>query len=121
MIDEVERDDDGVLGYDAWHRAFRRIVRRIVLGDGARDDEELSDLLAELMSEANGLRPARSEQLDPFMERLDEHVARAEKGSLAASSRARRRRRDTRAGRPGRALAVRAQDTDAPTPCGRSR
>src|SRR5436190_1008845 len=55
VIDEVERDDDGVLGYDAWHRAFRRSVRRIVLGDGAREDEELSELLGELMSQANGL------------------------------------------------------------------
>jgi cytochrome P450 len=84
VIDEVERDDDGVLGYDAWHRAFRRIVRRIVLGDAAREDEELSDLLGELMSEANGLPSSRSKHLDPFMERLEEHVARAEKGSLSS-------------------------------------
>ena len=84
VIEEVDRDDDGVLGYDAWHRAFRRIVRRIVLGDAAREDEELSELLGELMSEANGLPSGRSEHLDAFMTRLEEHVARAEKGSLAS-------------------------------------
>ena len=44
LIDEVERDDDGVLGYDALHRAFRRIVRRVVLGDGAREDERAERL-----------------------------------------------------------------------------
>ena len=61
-----------MLGWEAWNRAFKRIVRRIVLGDGARDDEELSDLLAELMSQANGLPGSRSEQYEPFMELLDE-------------------------------------------------
>ena len=84
VIDEVERDEDGVLGYEAWHRAFRRIVRRIVLGDGARDDEELSDLLGELMSRGQrpavgALRAATSRSWSGSTS----YVARAEKGSLA--------------------------------------
>jgi len=84
LIDEIERDDDGRLGYDALHRAFRRIVRRIVLGDGAREDEELSDLLATLMSEANGLPSERSESLEPLMDRIHGYVAAGEVGGLTS-------------------------------------
>jgi cytochrome P450 len=82
LLEQVERADGGGLGYDAFHKAFRRIVRRIVLGDGARDDEELSDLLAELMSEANQLPAERSERFEPFMDRIRACVAAAEPGSL---------------------------------------
>ena len=70
------------LEYDPLLGAFRRIVRRVVLGEAARDDEELSDLLAELMSQANGLPSERSEQFEPFMERIRDYVRRAEPESL---------------------------------------
>ena len=68
--------------YEPFHAAFRRIVRRIVLGDSARDDEGLSDLLAELMSEANGLPSERSEYFDEFMDGVERYVKAAEPGSL---------------------------------------
>jgi cytochrome P450 len=80
----AEAGGDGRLDYDSFHAAFRRIVRRIVLGDSAREDEQLSDLLAELMLEANGLPTERSERFGPFMERIRAYVARAEPGSLVA-------------------------------------
>jgi cytochrome P450 len=70
------------LDYDAFLAAFRPLVRRIVLGDSARDDEELTDLLAELMSQANGLPSDRSEEYEPFMEKIRGYVAAAEPGSL---------------------------------------
>jgi cytochrome P450 len=72
----------GELTYESLHPVFRRIVRRIVFGDSARDDEELSDLLAELMSEANGLPSERSEHFEPFMERVRSYVDAAGPGSL---------------------------------------
>jgi cytochrome P450 len=84
LLEEVARDDGGRLDYDSFHRAFRRIVRRIVLGDAAREDEVISDLLAALMSEANGLPSERSERFEPFMERIGAYVVRAEPGSLAS-------------------------------------
>jgi cytochrome P450 len=74
---------EGELRYEPFHAAFRRIVRRIVLGDAARDDEGLSDLLAELMSEANAMPSERSEYFDEFMEGVERYVAAAEPGSLA--------------------------------------
>jgi len=82
LIAEVEEGGEPTLSYDAFHAAFRRIVRRIVLGDRARDDEEVSELLAELMSEANKLPSERSERFEPFMERLRDYVQRGEGNSL---------------------------------------
>ena len=73
----------GDLTWDPFNRAIRRITRRVVLGDRASDDEELSDLLAALMDEANGLPKERSDRLEPFMARVREHVSAAEPGSLA--------------------------------------
>jgi cytochrome P450 len=81
LLDEVAVDGAS-LGYDSFHGAFRRIVRRIVLGDSARDDEELTDLLAQLMSDANGLPSERSDRLEPFMDRIRAYVLAAEPGSL---------------------------------------
>jgi cytochrome P450 len=74
----------GQLDFDAFWRASRRITRRIILGDAARDDEELSELLGSLMSEANRLPKKRSEHFEPFMAKLGEYVDAAEEGSLVS-------------------------------------
>jgi cytochrome P450 len=70
------------LDFDAFHRTGRRIARRVILGDAAAGDEEVSDMLARLMSEANRLPKKPSERFGPFMARLDEYVLSAEDGSL---------------------------------------
>lgn len=72
----------GTLYFDAWHTAFRRIVRRVVLGEAAADDEELSSLLATLMAEANSLPEGESDAFAPYTERLSAYVHAAEPGSL---------------------------------------
>jgi cytochrome P450 len=75
------------LDWPAFHRTFERIARRVVLGDGARGDAELSLLLGELMRDANrapARRPAAAQaRLDQFMAHVLGHVAAAEPGSLA--------------------------------------
>ena len=65
---------------------FGRIVRRVVLGDGARDDELLMAQLAALRNDANWAmaRPRRRSLRAAFLRRLENHPARAEPGSLAA-------------------------------------
>ena len=78
LLDAV--DDE--LTWEPWHAAFRRAARRIVLGDAAAGDEELTDLLAGMMSEANRLPSGRSERFDPFVRRLHGYVEAAEAGSL---------------------------------------
>jgi cytochrome P450 len=75
--------DGGVeLDWDGWAAAFRHIARRIVLGDAARNDEELSDLLATLMDEANSLPDDPSENFPAYTARLERYVETAEDGSL---------------------------------------
>ena len=85
LVDELGADGTGAaLEHDGLHRAFERIVRRIVLGDAARDDEDLTELLAELMSQANGLPSEPSEQFEPFMEGIRSYVLAGEPGSLVS-------------------------------------
>lgn len=78
-------DRQGQLTWDDFAPAWMRIVRRIVLGDGARDDEELTAMLAQLRSNANWafLWPKQRGLRARFFARLQEHVARGEPGSLA--------------------------------------
>jgi cytochrome P450 len=82
LLDEFGGAGGGELRWDAFHLAFQRITRRVVLGDAAGDDEELTDLLATLMDEANGLPKERSESFEPFMAKLRGHVEAAEAESL---------------------------------------
>lgn len=77
---------DGDLDWDAFVIAWYAIVRRVVVGRAARDDHELTDMLATLRGAANWafLHPGRKTLLREFHERVDAHLARAEEGSLAA-------------------------------------
>jgi hypothetical protein len=62
------------------------VVRRIVLGDRARDDENLTKLLNRLRRRANWaffLRQDRASRRH-LQERLQQYLSRAEKGSLAS-------------------------------------
>ncbi|GAA3600511.1 cytochrome P450 [Nonomuraea rosea] len=77
---------DGVLTWPRFHAAHWRIVRRIVLGDGARDDVRLTRQLDRLRRDANWsyLVGHRTDVLNAFQRRLAGHLARAEPDSLAA-------------------------------------
>jgi cytochrome P450 len=67
---------------DAWFR----MVRRVVLGDGAADDEELRSTLDSLRHFANMsfLAPRRVQRREQFHRRLADYLERAEPGSLAS-------------------------------------
>lgn len=82
LLEEIDREGPRELGYDEFHRGMRRIVRTVVLGNSARDDDELTGLLATLMSEANGLPSERSEHFELFMDRIRAYLALAEPESL---------------------------------------
>jgi cytochrome P450 len=72
------------LGWPAFQRCGWRITRRVVLGDGARDDEMLSDLLAKMMDDANKLpkEDEVSEHLEPFLAGIRRYIDAGEPGSL---------------------------------------
>ncbi|MET7329527.1 cytochrome P450 [Nonomuraea sp. NPDC005650] len=76
----------GLLTWPRFHAMHWRIVRRVVLGDGARDDVILTRQLDRLRADANwsDLRGRRTDVFNAFRRRLDGHLARAEPGSLAA-------------------------------------
>lgn len=75
----------GTLDWDGFVTAWQRMVRRIVLGDSAREDHALTDDLLRLRKDGNWsfLKPTRSKRRRRFLSRLAEYVDRAEPGSLA--------------------------------------
>jgi len=72
----------GELTWNEWQRAFRRLARRVILGEAARDDDELTGELAAMMDEANGMPGRTSERYTDFVERLVEYVDAADEGAL---------------------------------------
>ncbi len=82
IVAGARNEAEAELAWDPWNEAFRRIARRVVLGDGAADDTDLSETLAEMMSEANGMPGKTSARYPGFIARLGEYVAAAEEGSL---------------------------------------
>jgi cytochrome P450 len=76
----------GRLTWEDFVPAWYRLVRTVTLGEAARDDHELTDLLGKLRAKANWsyLRPTDQRLRARFLGQLQSHVDRAEPGSLAA-------------------------------------
>jgi hypothetical protein len=91
IIDEEVADLLGTISneltWDAFFRSWYRIVRRVVLGDTARNDDELTDMLGKLRTAANWafLRPRYRKLNRQFHRRVDRYLARAEESSLAGT------------------------------------
>jgi cytochrome P450 len=77
---------NGVLDWDAFVISWWRIVRRIVLGDAARDDHAVTDTLTTLRRRGNWsfLARRREDERDRFASAVRSHLTRADPGSLAA-------------------------------------
>lgn len=75
----------GRLDWDGFFTGWYRMVRRIVLGDAARDDSELTDLLKMLRQRANYafLRPKDRKARATFLGRVRDYVDQADPRSLA--------------------------------------
>ncbi len=74
----------GELDWNSFHGVLQRLARRLILGVGAAEDERLTELLEELMSEANGLPGETGPRVDELEDLIAAHVDRAERGTLAA-------------------------------------
>jgi cytochrome P450 len=81
----IEAHRNGALDWDVFASGWFRVVRRVVLGDSARDDHELTAMIDSLRSGANWsyFTPKRKDLRKQFFVRLNDHLARAEPGSLA--------------------------------------
>ena len=79
-------DARGELDWDCYAQHFWAAIRRIVLGDHARDDHELTDLLGSLRRDANWayLHRRRRAAREEFLRRIENYVDDAWPGSLAA-------------------------------------
>ncbi|MGQ7297102.1 cytochrome P450 [Quadrisphaera sp. KR29] len=77
---------EGALTWPLLSRAWWRTVRRVVLGESARDDEQVTDDLLALRRRANwsGLAPVDRRTRARFLGRVRHYVEAAEPGSLAA-------------------------------------
>ena len=73
----------GELDWDAFNAAVRTVTRRVVLGDEAAGDAELSELLGELMDKSNPPGKGDDDLYARFLHKLREHVSAAREGSLA--------------------------------------
>jgi cytochrome P450 len=76
---------NGRFTWDDFAQGWWRAVRRITLGDAARDDHALINDLAALRADANWafLRQKRTALRRRFQRRLNAHLDRADDGSLA--------------------------------------
>ncbi len=72
------------LDWDTWNRAVRRATRRVVLGDGAAEDDSLSELLGELMDKSNPPGRGSDELYARYLDQLRRYVDAAEEGSLVS-------------------------------------
>ncbi|MFI5707076.1 cytochrome P450 [Kribbella sp. NPDC051620] len=75
---------DATVGWTGFREIWSRAVRRIVLGDRAAGDTELTALLDTLRSNANWaeFHPRNAPARHRFQARLSQYVVRAEPGSL---------------------------------------
>jgi hypothetical protein len=72
------------LDWDAWNRAVRRVARRVILGEGAADDDALSDMLGELMDKSNPPGRGDADLYERYTAAVRRYVDAAEPGSLVA-------------------------------------
>lgn len=77
----------GHLDWDAYVHHWTQMVRRVVLGEQARHDEQVTDDLARLRRDANWAfaRPKRSRTRERFLRHVETYVQRAERPSLVAA------------------------------------
>jgi cytochrome P450 len=73
-----------LLSWDSYDRMFARLTRRIIFGDAARDDDQLTAALRTLMRAANRPRSAPdSQRLAAFQRQLRHYFRAPAAGSLA--------------------------------------
>jgi cytochrome P450 len=71
--------------WDDFDGLFARVTRRIIFGDAAAGDMEVTDWLRKMMRESNNpFAHTKSRYFDPFYQRIRKYLGDAEPGSLAA-------------------------------------
>jgi cytochrome P450 len=88
IADEMSRMRiSGRIEWERWERLFDHVTLRVVFGDKARGDQDLTTLLSELMCEANRIVTGEAESSDAYHEmhgRMEWYLRDPEPGSLVA-------------------------------------
>jgi len=81
----AQAGEKGELDWTIFSEGWYRLIRRVVLGNSAADDQELQDLLVRLRGAANwaGFHPTMPAKRERFLARIQMYLDRAEPGSLA--------------------------------------
>lgn len=76
----------GELDWNSFNAGWTRMVRRVVFGDGAAADQDISHMIIELRKAANWafMHPKKTGMRERFLARIQAYLDRAEPGSLAA-------------------------------------
>ncbi|MHA7189831.1 cytochrome P450 [Arthrobacter sp. MDT2-16] len=84
LLDEAMRT--GSLPWGDFLDAWYRVVRRVVFGDHARDDKNLTAMIIRLRKDGNWsfLKPVRRKTRARFLKGISDELANAEPGSLAS-------------------------------------
>ena len=72
------------MGFEQFHTAFTRLTRRVILGDAAAGDDEITQALADLMSAGNKMPDEPAQGYDQLVRQLQGYVDAAEAGSLTS-------------------------------------
>lgn len=85
LLADLKREGATTLTWDAFFAAWNRMVRQILVGNGARQDEALTESLNKLRSAGNWafFHPGRKRLRRDFHHHLQGHLVRADPGSLA--------------------------------------
>ncbi len=73
----------GAVDWDSFNEAVRTVTRRVILGDEAAADAELTTLLGELMDKSNPPGKGDDDLYQRYLFKLRQHVSAARAGSLA--------------------------------------
>lgn len=81
------QENNGILDWEIFAEGWFRVVRGIVLGDSARDDEEITGMLDRLRRNANWafLHPRQKGLRKRFTDRLIHYLDKGDRGSLAGA------------------------------------
>lgn len=79
---------NGQLGWEEFGAAFGRLVRRVVLGDAASDDSEVSELMTALRADANwgGLRAQDTAKRDRLLRRIGGYLDQSDPFSVLGAA-----------------------------------
>jgi cytochrome P450 len=86
VVDEVDKyGTPKSLEWEHWEQLFDHITLRVIFGDGARDKQEITDLLETLMSQANRIAGLKhNDDYYEFYGLLEKELRDPEPGSLLA-------------------------------------